>query len=1261
MKESVWKIWIDTGGTFTDCFAVEPAGEIHRIKVLSKSALRGKIIKILNPNSFVFSASWDFPLDILKNYDFRIVGQKHPETKINSLKLRGQVIYLDRDILSNISDLPDFEISANEEAPILATRLATHTALSDSFPRLEMRLGSTIGTNSLLERKGAKTTLLVTKGFKDIIAIGNQQRPDIFSLHIDKPLPLYEKVIEVDERLTSEGKPLVIPDEAEIKNIKDELIQSKIESIAISFLHSYLNQDHEDKVRDYLNNQDYRFVTTSAEIAPVINYLNRTETAVVNAYLAPKVEQYLQRVSDKLHKGSLRIMTSAGGLVNYTFFLPKDSLFSGPAGGVVGAAEAAAKAGIKKILSFDMGGTSTDVARYDGKFEYQYETRIEDSTILSPSLNIETVASGGGSICQFDGYKFAVGPESAGSSPGPASYGEGGPLTITDVNLLLGRLNKDNFGIPINTSYASEALNNLLGSNQDLEKSVENILHGFLQIANEKMANAIRKISVNKGYDPTDYTLVSFGGAGGQHAVDLAEILNIQFILIPYDASLLSAVGMGHARIERFSVKQILQPLSDIQDSLGDLIQGCSEAAIGELMKENIAPDDIYIREILLYLRFKGQETTLEIEYDKKDIKSKFRTAYKKLYGHWIPNRIIEVESIKVIATDLKKAYPESFITSFLYTPEPNSFQKTYIDNRWQNIPVYVWEKLTPGAELKGPCLLNSQFTSIVINTEWTFTLNQYNQFHGKKELKISGRVLQIEAHKKQVESITLELFTNRFTAIAEEMGALLKRTSFSVNIRERLDYSCALLDDCGELIVNAPHIPVHLGGLGLCIRSIISRFELLPEDVIVTNHPGFGGSHLPDITLVAPVFDSKNELVGFVANRAHHAELGGKRPGSMPPDAKNLSEEGKVIFPMYLKRKNNAYWDKIHQILSASPYPTRSIEENLADLNGALASIQSGIHGLRHLCDMFGSSTVKHYMSELKNYAYQRLISSLKIKGQMKYEATEHLDDNTIIKVAVSIEGDQINIDFTGSSNVHSGNLNATPAIVRSAIIYVLRLMIREPVPLNEGIMRSVNIILPKGFLNPDLSDDPELCPAVVGGNTETSQRIVDTLLKAFNLAACSQGTMNNFLFGDNSFSYYETICGGVGAIQGYRGADAVHQHMTNTRITDAEILEFRYPVRIDHFYIRQNSGGEGKWRGGHGVVRKFTFQAPLEITLLTQHRKVTPFGMNGGKGGALGFQYIIRVNGEKEELQGIDASNVNTGDSIEILTPGGGGWGRP
>jgi 5-oxoprolinase (ATP-hydrolysing) len=1256
-----WKIWIDTGGTFTDCVAFDPMDQLHRVKILSKSALRGRILRILDRDVVEFSSSDALIPDIFTDYRFSILGYDHAETKIVARVPGKNIFHLDRGILSSGFKSFDFEITAEEEAPLLAARIVTRTPLAGSFPPLEMRLGSTIGTNALLERKGAETALIVTGGFKDLLRIGNQQRPDIFSLNIEKPDPLYTVVFELEERCDRDGNPLTVPDENGFKDIQENLDISGCKSVAISLLHSYRNQEHELKLKNYLKHKGYPFVTCSAEIVPLIHYLNRTETTVVNAYLAPRVEKYLAHVNRKLEQGSLRIMTSAGGLVKHDFYLPKDSLFSGPAGGVVGAAETGKKAGITNLLTFDMGGTSTDVARYDGKYEYQFETRIENATVISPSLHIETVASGGGSICQFDGYKFIVGPESAGSSPGPACYGEGGPLTITDVNLLLGRLAEDNFGIPIYRNRSERAFDDVLKKYNTTGMVPEKILNGFIQIVNEKMAGTIRKISVNKGYDPSQYTLVSFGGAGGQHAVDLAAMLNIRTILIPYDASLLSATGMGYARIERFAVKQVLEPLRQLKDLLPDLIGECCASAIRELEKENIRRDDIEISQVLLYLRFKGQESTLEIEYGSGKIREKFKNLYQKRYGHWISGRIIEVESIKAIATDIQKREKEKKPKIRSYLPDPGKFQKTFINDSWQNIAVYEWEKLLPGAILMGPCLLTSQYSTVVIPNDWEFRINEWLQAMGQK-LKIEkpGKISAVPVDTK-ADPVNLELFTNRFSSIAEEMGALLRRTSFSVNIRERLDFSCALLDESGELVVNAPHIPVHLGGLGLCVRRMMERFDFRPDDIVITNHPGFGGSHLPDITLVAPVFDQQKNLVGFVANRAHHAELGGKRPGSMPPEARNLAEEGIVIFPAYLKKGKTVFWDDIINNLSAGPFPTRSLEENLADLNGSMASIQTGVQSFKKLCSQFGTSTVRQYMQELKKLASGRLISSLSRFQGMDMAAEENLDDGSPVRVRISLGDQEILFDFSGSAPVHAGNLNATPAIVRSAVIYVLRLMIRDPLPLNEGIMENVRILLPEGMLNPRFPDDPALCPAVVGGNTETSQRIVDTLLKALGLAACSQGTMNNLLFGDHTFSYYETICGGVGATEGNSGASAVHQHMTNTRITDPEILEFRYPVRLDHFYIRENSGGMGKWCGGNGVSRKITFLEAMEITLLSQHRLTGPFGFAGGGSGSTGDQWIIRKNVIKEQMSGIDGKQVYPGDSVVVLTPGGGGWGVP
>jgi 5-oxoprolinase (ATP-hydrolysing) len=1261
LQKAIWKIWIDTGGTFTDCIADDPKGQRSRLKVLSKSALRGRILEQISPSTFKVKMNWGTEESIFNGYNFRILGKKHNSLKILHIDFSNLTIKVDHDLSLDLKNVLDFEISAGEEAPILAARIITGTPLNKELPGINMRLGSTIGTNALLERTGAQTSLIVTSGYKDLLLIRDQQRPDIFSLNIPDKDPLYEDVHDIQERMSAKGYCLKKLDQNDIQSLITKLQEKKTESIAISFLHSYLNQDHEEILRDKLKEAGFKYITRSATIAPVINYLNRTETATVNAYLDPKVREYLSKVFKNIPNGDLKVMTSAGGLVDYKHFLPKDSLFSGPAGGIVGAVEVGRRANIPRLISFDMGGTSTDVARYEGKYEYQYETRVGGATIISPSLSIETVASGGGSICSFDGMKFSVGPESAGSEPGPACYGANGPLTITDVNLLLGRLDENNFGIPVNKELAWKAFRSLTGDSLSEHKDPDSILEGFLRIVNEKMATAIRKISINKGYDTSEYSLISFGGAGGQHACDIAEILSINKILVPYDAGLLSAVGMGNARIERFYIKQVLKTYQHIRENLEELIRKSEDIAVELLKEEHILEENIYIREVLLYARFMGQETSLEIIYEDPDrIPQSFRDKYEKIYGHWIENREIEIESIKVIAAEIPEKESVESGQSPAYIPVPLKYQKSWFDNAWVDVPVYIWEDLNVGADIHGPALLISKFTSLVLKKNWDLNINIHNQAVMKFRQIEKETILYNEAQIHFDDSIQIELFTNRFISLAEEMGALLRRSSFSVNIKERLDYSCALLDRDGELIVNAPHIPVHLGGLGLCVRSIIEKFVIKPGQVFITNHPGYGGSHLPDITLVAPIFDHNDVLTGFVANRAHHAELGGSRPGSMPPDATHLPEEGKVIAPFCLVDQEQADWDRISNILTSEPFPTRSIEENIADLTGSLASIQAGSEGLKKLCRLYGTSTIQYYMEYLKDYANQSLLKRLKKFKNRNLKAIERLDDGHKIKVKVSISDKKMIFDFTGSSGTHPGNMNATPAIVRSAVLYVLRLLVDEDIPLNEGLMRSVDIKLPTGFLNPDFYDDVNKCPAVVGGNTETSQRLVDTLLKSFSISACSQGTMNNFLFGNSEFSYYETIGGGVGATDGHRGASAVHQHMTNTRITDPEILEFRYPVRLDRFGIRKNSGGKGLWNGGDGIERIVTFLETLDITILSQHRKEIPYGLKGGEPGKRGQQYLITKNSEKVKLQGIDAKQVEAGDSITILTPGGGGFGR-
>ncbi|MBX2842497.1 MAG: hydantoinase B/oxoprolinase family protein, partial [Flammeovirgaceae bacterium] len=849
--------------------------------------------------------------------------------------------------------------------------------------------------------------------------------------------------------------------------------------------------------------------------------------------LAPIIHNYLNKIKGVLGGHSLKIMTSAGGLVGEEFFHPKDSLLSGPAGGVVGAAEIAKRSGYHKILTLDMGGTSTDVARYADEYDYQYESKVGDASLLSPSIAIHTVAAGGGSLCSFDGFKTSVGPESAGASPGPACYGAGGGLTITDVNLLLGRLDPENFGIPVEIGFAEQALHQLLNELKDKSISKQKLLSGFLEIANEKMAEAIRKISISKGYDPKEYALLAFGGAGGQHACAVANLLDIKEIIIPYDAGLLSAFGMGQALIERFATKQILKPLPEVENKISQIISELGIKATNELLEEGFQEEETQLKLIQFYLRFKGQDSPVEIDFmEGERLEELFEIKYKQIYGHWLEGKVLEVESVKVIVSSKPSGNQYTAKIGEVYSPKSTHSINSFIAGKWKEIPIFRWEELNPGAKINGSALLTSKNSTTVIEEGWELLLDGNNTVIIKHQLSSNSL---IENAEDKPEAIQLELFTNRFSAIAEEMGALLQRTSFSVNIKERLDFSCALLDSEGDLVVNAPHIPVHLGSLGICVRMLLETIPMEKGDVVITNHPGFGGSHLPDITLVCPVFTEDNQLVGYLANRAHHAELGGKSPGSFPADAKSLAEEGVVIKPVYLVKSGVPDWKTIVKILSSGSYPTRLLSENLADLNAALASLEAGKKSLISLCQLFGVDQVQLYMQKLKDYAGELMQNKLNTLDKHEFKALEKLDDGTPLQVKIRLKNRKFLIDFTGTAAHYVQNLNANPTIIRSAVIYVLRLLLDHDIPLNEGIMKNVEIIIPKGILNPDFPEDAAKCPPVVGGNTETSQRVVDLLLKALEMVACSQGTMNNVLFGNEHFGYYETIGGGSGAGNGF------------------------------------------------------------------------------------------------------------------------------
>lgn len=1252
MQNNRFRIYIDTGGTFTDCIGYDPDGNKIYRKVLSNGTLRGEIVEWLDNKSFRIQERWELGKDIIRGFHFQLQEEKGSENRVRSFDPDSKILEIENELPRHLKNKKSaFAITANEEAPVLGARLITETGLEDTFPSMEIRLGSTRGTNALLENKGAKTALITTKGFKYLIKIGDQSRPDIFADRIVKPTPLVEKVIEVDERVSSDGNILKPLQKSALKSLLASLKKEGFESIAVALLNSWIHSEHEKMLKEMILDAGFRFVSLSSELSSLIKLLERTETAVVNAYLSPVIFNYLENISNSLGTETIKVMTSAGGLLGTSGFNPKDSLLSGPAGGVVGAALTGKQSGFDKLISFDMGGTSTDVSRYDQSFDYCYELRVEHARIMSTALSIETVAAGGGSICGFDGFKLFVGPESAGASPGPACYGAGGPLTLTDVNLLLGKLSEKNFSIPVDRNAAERKLNALLeeiaGASQQ-NPSRDEILEGFISIANETMAGAIRKISLGRGYDPADYTMVSFGGAGGLHACGIASVLGMKTIIIPEEAGLLSAWGIANAKMERFATLQVLKPLNEYLDCIEEDLKKLKDEALNEIRKEGVKRENSEVRQILVYLRLKGQDSSIEIEYENKsELQPLFREKYEKLYGHWVENRETEVEAMRVVVSEKQHIIKEEKKKVRNYIPEA-------VFHTEKNIPVFSRSELEPGSKIKGPALLLDDFSTFFLEKGWNYEMNAT----GTGVVTRYGDDIPSHSDPK-AEQAELELFAHRFMSVAENMGAMLQRTGLSVNIKERLDFSCALLDPEGYLVANAPHIPVHLGGLGICVRELIKKVVFHPGDTVVTNHPGYGGSHLPDVTTVSPVFSKAGKLLAFVVNRAHHSEIGGLSPGSMPPAAKNLAEEGVVISPFKLVSQGKANWEGMRKILTTAPYPTRNAEENLADLNASLAANMKGIEQVLSLVGKFGEEKLDHYFRALRKYAAGRMKNRLNRIAYGDYFAEEFLDDGSPIRVSITHDTVRTLIDFTGSAPVSENNMNATLAIVHSVVIYVMRLLLNEPIPLNDGLLDPIEIKVPEGMLNPEFPEDIYKCPAVVGGNVEISQRLTDTLLKAFKTQAASQGTMNNVLFGNGRFGYYETLAGGTGAGNGFDGADATHHHMTNTRITDPEIMEFRYPVKILRFETREGSGGKGKWSGGNGLVREYEFTQPVNLSLLSQRRNMGPYGMNGGQEGKPGRQYLVKKNGEVLEVKGIDNRDVEAGERFVIETPGGGGFG--
>ncbi len=1215
-----WEISIDTGGTFTDCLGISPAGKKIRLKILSHSALRAKILEHPGSETLVIDHSWAFESHVLEGYPVTPEGTQEENYTIQSFDPRSSKLILDRPFSTDLKS-EIIEIISPEEVPVFACRLMTGTGLSEKLPEINLRVGSTRGTNTLLEGKGAKTALVITEGHRDLLAIGYQQRPDLFALEVKKAKMLYDTVITVKERLSASGAVITPLEDKERSRVVQAVLESRPESVAISFMHSTKNNTHELQIKEALEKAGLKFISASSEMSGDAGWIARASTTVVNAYLDPIMAGFKSKITK--HIPGVQMMTSGGQLMPARGFLPKDSLLSGPAGGVAGAVAVAAKAGFDKIITLDMGGTSTDVSRYDGAYDYQYETKAGESFVKGQALAIETIAAGGGSICTIDDLgRFQVGPESAGSVPGPACYGFGGPLTLTDINLLLSRLDPEKIEIPIDIDKARAALKEVKDKLEGITREdykFEDILKGFLTIANEKMAEAIRKISLARGEDPAGYTLVAFGGAGGLHACAVAVLLDIKTILVPGDAGILSALGIAASECAVTIEKERLLPLDALLPDLEGLIKEQEKEGRERLLELGCDSKRIYRKHSILLLRLKGQSTTLSIEVGKGDrIREDFIREYKKIYGHWLEGKEIEAVSLKSEIAERK-----------LDTPASREGKSSD--------PIH------------GPKLMTRATSTLFIEAGWSGGQTS----NGDLILEKVGE--QSSGKATHPEAALLELFTNRFKAVADQMGALLQRASFSVNVKERLDFSCALMSPEGYLIANAPHIPVHLGSLGICVRSVIEKIDLKPGDVVITNHPAFGGSHLPDITLIKAVFDQEKRLIGYVANRAHHAEIGGKIPGSMPPDAKTLEEEGVIIEPMLLQTGDEVRWDAIKQVLLNGPWPTRALDENLADLQGALASVNAGEKALMSLGEKFGTSQVLDYMEKLLDYSRKRLMNKISKESTNYWEATEALDDGTEIKVKIIYESGILKFDFSGSGARHPGNLNATPAIVNSVVLYILRLWLGEAVPLNEGLMRNVEVKIPRGFLNPDFSTNP----AVMGGNTEVSQRLTGTMIKALGWSAGSQGTMNNLVFGNQSFSCYETIGGGTGAGPGFNGGDGVHHHMTNTRITDPEIMEWRYPVRLEQFELRTNSGGKGQYPGGEGIIRKIRMLEPVQVAVLTQHRTHGPYGMEGGAPGVPGRQWVITKEGKEVNLEHKDTLGLEAGDTLIMETPGGGGFG--
>ena len=1189
----MWQFWVDRGGTFTDIVAKTPEGKLRTHKLLSEN----------------------------------------PE------------VYAD--------------------AAVHGIRELLGLGATDPIPRGRIgavKMGTTVATNALLERKGERTLLLITKGMRDLLRIGFQNRPKLFDLNIELPELLYEDVVEVEERISADGDVIFPLDTKETRAALSRAYGQGYRSVAVALMHSYRFSDHEKQIGDMARQTGFDQVSLSHEASPLIKLVSRGDTAVVDAYLSPILRRYMSQVADALDAGNggcerLMFMRSNGGLTDASLFEGRDAILSGPAGGVVGMVSTATEHGFDKLIGFDMGGTSTDVCHYAGDFERSFETEVAGVRMRAPMMSIHTVAAGGGSILSFRDGRMQVGPESAGANPGPAAYRRGGPLTVTDCNVLLGKLQPDlfppvfgpNADQPLDVDVVREKFE-AMAAEIGNGLSVEEIAEGFLRIAVENMANAIKKISVQRGYDVTKYTMNCFGGAGGQHACLVADALGMQSVFIHPFAGVLSAFGMGLADVRAMRENQFGQGIEQIEAARDVLAELC-QAAMAEVKGQGISDSKISTVKIA-HIRPAGAQQTLEVPFgNQADMTKAFEAAHKQRFG-FVPQSadlIIEILSAEAIGEtgETVKLDPDTSGTTSSQTTQ------MWSGNARHDAPVVDRTQMRKGDVVQGPAILTEPTGTNILESGWRAECIAC----GCLVLTRNSPLARTEAIGTKVDPVMLEVFNNLFMSIADQMGATLANTAYSVNIKERYDFSCAIFDENGDLVANAPHVPVHLGSMSESVRVILrqNKDHIKPGDVFMMNNPFNGGTHLPDVTVITPVFDKEGTRILYtVASRGHHADIGGKTPGSAPPDSRTIDEEGVLIDNFLLVKEGQLRSVQARELLASGKYPCRNIDQNMADLSAQIAANTTGLKELQKITDQFGVDTVHAYMSHVQANAEESVRRVLDVLHDCEF--TYPLDSGDQIRVAISVHKAQrtATIDFTGTSPQNEWNYNAPLAICRAVVLYVFRTLVGTDIPMNEGCLKPLTLIVPAGsMINPDSP------AAVISGNTEVSQAIADTLYGALGVIAGSQGTMNNFVYGNDNYQNYETICGGTGAGDGFHGTSAVHSHMTNTRMTDPEVLETRFPVRLDEFSIRTGSGGGGEFQGGDGIIRRLRFLEPTTVTVLSSHRKVSPHGAKGGGSGQVGENSILRANGEKEVLDGNDEAEMMFNDVFVLKSPGGGGFG--